>query len=58
MAKINLNPKFYSKDAINQAIIDYKEVCKISYENGIATLDSEEKNIPDEFANYVLGLMK
>jgi hypothetical protein len=59
---IKFNEKFYKKEFIDQAIVDFKEVCDIKKrENGLLLKPKEEVNIDElgyEFYNYVLGLMK
>ena len=58
--KIELNNNFYSKEAIEESLKDFKEVCegKILNENIDVELDTEDEKIKEEFCNYVLGLMK
>lgn len=60
--KISLNNKFYSKEAVKEALNDFKKVCKgrILNNNMEVELESKEKIslLEEEFCNYVLGLMK
>ena len=60
--KIKLNKDFYNKGAIEEAMDDFKEVCKgkIINEDIEIELQPKEKtkNLKQEFCNYVLGLMK
>lgn len=59
---VSLNDIIYSDDAINQAIIDFKDVCDIKKVDENLILIPKEKIKPEilgyEFSNYVLGLMK
>ena len=55
-----LNNKFYDKEAIEEALKDFAEVCtgKIISQKFEIELKSDIENIEEEFCNYVLGLMK
>ncbi len=59
---IKLNNRFYRKEAIEEAIDDFKTVCdgKIISDEIEVDLDPKEnvKNLRGEFCNYVFGLMK
>ncbi len=64
--KINFDKKIYSKDAIDRAIKDYKNLAKVELEEVdeniqafISVIDEDLKDvIQDEFSNHVLGYMK
>jgi hypothetical protein len=60
--QVSLNESIYSDDAIEQAIIDYEDVCEINKKDDRLVLIPKEKIELDilgyEFSNYVLGLMK
>ena len=60
--KISLNNKFYNKEAIEEALKDFKEVCggRVLNANFDVELLSKEEvaNLKEEFGNYVIGLMK
>ncbi len=62
MNDIYLNNKFYAKEAIEQALEDFSDICKgeIINEDFQVRLytDKEVPSLEDEFLNYVLGLMK
>ncbi|MBN2112446.1 HxsD-like protein [Candidatus Woesearchaeota archaeon] len=58
--KINLNNKFYKKEAIEKAIAAFKEVCpcriiNCSFE---VEINAEDDAVADEFCNFVLGITK
>ncbi len=59
---LNFNEKFYRKGFIDQAVLDFKEVCDIKETNKGLSLKPKEKVDIDvlgyEFYNYTLGLMK
>jgi hypothetical protein len=60
--RIKLSNKFYRKEAVEEALRDFNEVCKgkiISNEIEVE-LEPEEniENLKEAFCNYVLGLMK
>jgi hypothetical protein len=58
----SLNEAIYSKEAIDQAILDYSKVCTIERtETGLCLRPKGEHDaqlLKDEFCNYVLGMMK
>jgi hypothetical protein len=60
--KIKLNKDFYNKQAIEEALNDFEGVCKGKILNEDMEVElqlkEENKNIKQEFCNYVLGLMK
>lgn len=60
--KLRLNNKFYSREAIEEALKDFKEVCQGKIINDLIEVELESKkefrNLKEEFCNYVLGLMK
>ncbi len=60
--KIKLNKDFYDKMTIEEALRDFEEVCngKILNDDIEIELEAKEenKNLKQEFCNYVLGLMK
>lgn len=60
--KIKLNNKFYNKEAVEEALDDFKEVCQGRILNEKIEVELEPKeeteNLQEEFCNYVLGLMK
>ena len=60
--KIKLNNKFYNKEAVKEALIDFKDVCKGNILNDSMEIELEAKEnvkqLHGEFCNYVLGLMK
>jgi hypothetical protein len=56
--KLRLNKLFYSRAAILIAIADFKDAgneCMMGEDDNHFIIQTAE---PDEFANYVLGLMK
>ena len=59
---IKLNNKFYSKDAVEEALKDFNDVCNGNILNDDIEVELNEKedieNVGEEFCNYVLGLMK
>lgn len=60
--KIKLNNKFYSKDAVKNALKDFEEACDGKILNNEMEVELKPKgkveNLQEEFCNYVLGLMK
>ena len=60
--QINLNNKFYSKDAILETIAAFNSICDAKIIDDYYTVEilSTENNetIVNEFKNYVLGTMK
>ena len=63
MAILTFNNTFYSKNLIEQAMLDFQGVCYSHFEgdNLILKLKSDEINIENlgyEFYNYLLGLIK
>ena len=60
--KLKLNSNFYNKEAIIEALNDFKDVCEGKILNGDMEIElqpkEENKNLKQEFCNYVLGLMK
>ena len=69
MIVFKLNKKLYSKKAIEQAVLDYKEICEARIENEksnykvILNKKASDDEISDdalknEFCNYCLGMMK
>lgn len=58
--KIKLNNNFYKKEAIEQAIEAFKEVCSCQIINDSfeIELNSNEGTATDEFCNFVLGITK
>ncbi len=58
-AEIRLNHGFYFPEVISQAVEDFKDACEIKIEKGTGeSVVFLEKDVADEFCNYVLGLMK
>jgi hypothetical protein len=60
---IKLNNNFYRKQAIMQAAKDFADLAQIrvlneQFEIEFIDLKKENKNLGDEFCNYVLALMK
>ncbi|MCG2718333.1 MAG: HxsD-like protein [Nanoarchaeota archaeon] len=59
---VNFNEQFYKKGFIDQAILDFNEVCEVDQtEDGLLLRPKGEVNLDIlgyEFYNYVLGLMK
>ena len=63
---VSFNKKFYSIDAVEEAIADFSEICRASIiENDddkiVVELDSKHEfdaPLKEEFCNYVLGLLK
>jgi hypothetical protein len=57
-----LNERIYSRESIEQAIVDFKTVCDIERSGDGLILtpiaEHDAKHLKDEFCNYVLGLMK
>ena len=62
MVQITLNRNFYNKKTIQEAIRDFSDVCTAKIINDNYDVEIEQKenidNLPQEFSNYVLGLMK
>lgn len=60
--KLKLNKRFYNKGAVEEALNDFKAVCKgkVLNNNIEVELKAKEdiKNLEEEFCNYVLALMK
>jgi hypothetical protein len=60
--RIKLNKKFYNKEAIEEALHEFNEVCKGNVLNDEIEIELEPKEnvnlLEEEFCNYVLGLMK
>jgi len=65
MQSIKFNKKIYTLEAVEKAIEEFKNLADFSLKEAgnyievkIDKIDKGVKNIlPDEFANYVLGLM-
>jgi hypothetical protein len=58
---MKLDNRLYRKEALMQAIEDWKDVCEISIVDDSFQVSFEkgtEEKVRDEFSNYVLGLMK
>jgi len=59
---IKLNPKFYSKEAVWEALKDFENVCEGKILNDgmdVELIPKEDiKNLKEEFCNYVLGLSR
>ena len=59
---MKLNRKFYSREAISQAISDFSEVCDARISDDSFTVEIRPKeeidDLEKEFSNYVLGLMQ
>lgn len=63
---VSFNKKFYSIDAVDEAIADFSEICRARViENNddkiVVELDSKQEfdaPLKEEFCNYVLGLLK
>lgn len=62
MERISLNNKFYDKNAVQEAITDFEEVCEGKIVDDSIEVELKPKedvdNLKEEFCNYVLGLMK
>jgi len=60
--RLVLNSKFYKKEAVKQAIKDFKNACDAKILNNKIEVELKPKenvkNLEHEFSNYVLGLMK
>ena len=60
--RVRLNSRFYSREAVEEALHDFKEVCKGRVLNGSMEVELVPKKgarlLKEEFCNYVLGLMK
>jgi len=60
--RIKLNNKFYTKEAVEEALKDFGEVCKGKILNDDMEIEltptKEVEHLGEEFSNYVLGLMK
>ena len=60
--KIKFNHQFYKKEAIEEAINDFRTLCDgriLNMEITVEIIPKENiKNLEEEFSNYVLGLMK
>ena len=64
--KISFDTRFYKKEAIDEAVIDFKEICESEISNRENIIEvfliPKQKESGDilcyEFSNYVLGLMK
>lgn len=60
--RVKLNNKFYNKESVEEALNDFKGVCKGRMLNGDIEVELEPKEkvkmLKEEFCNYVLGLMK
>ncbi len=60
--KLKLNNKFYNKKVVEEALNDFKEVCKGKILNNNIEIELNPKEdvpkLKEEFCNYVLGLMK
>ena len=61
--RINLNNKFYRKEAIDETIAAFKDICESkiiddSFEIEITPKIGTELNISPEFCNFVLGVTK
>ncbi len=60
--RVRLNPQFYTKKCVDEALIDFAQVCTGTFEGNILTLrpreDNDKEKIAREFLNYVLALMK
>lgn len=59
--RLRLSNKFYKKDAVKEAIKDFKDICEGKILNGNIDIELSKKenaeNLKEEFCNYVLGLM-
>ena len=63
---VSFNKKFYSIDAVEEAISDFSEICRASIivnddDKIVVELDPKhelEAPLKEEFCNYVLGLLK
>lgn len=63
MTTIRLNSKFYSKDAVEQAIQAFEGLCNAKVLNDqmdieLSCTEDSEHDIEAEFMNYVLAVMK
>ena len=62
MVIIQLNPNFYSEQAINETILAYKDLCDAKIEAGkvilIPKIEIEEEKLKNEFCNYCLSFIK
>jgi len=60
--KIILNKQFYSIEAIEETLNDFKDVCDGRILNDKIEVEifpkEEVRQLKEEFCNYVLGLMK
>jgi hypothetical protein len=62
--RIVLNRRLYDKDAVTQAIQDFRKACRARIVNDdievelIPRTGEEPQMLCDEFCNYVLGLMR
>ena len=60
--RLKLNSKFYSKEAVEEALKDFKGVCEGKILNDDMEIELKPKEeiekLKEEFCNYVLGLMK
>ena len=59
---VSFNKKFYNEESINQAVLDFKDICDAEEKNqGLSLKPKQNKDINllgYEFYNHVLGLMK
>lgn len=59
---VSFNEKFYTKEAIEQAILDFQEVCDVKREEkGLLLVPKKKEDLEllgYEFYNYVLGVMR
>jgi hypothetical protein len=62
MLKVRLNNKFYDAEVVEEAIRDFRGVCRGRIVNDKIEVELEQEEeistLADEFCNYVLGLMK
>lgn len=59
---LRLNNKFYNKEAVKEALKDFKDICKGKILNDKMEIELKPEGVArkleEEFCNYVLGLMK
>lgn len=66
MAELKFNTRIYRREAIQKAISAYSHLARFHFKDNkdyikvkIDKIDSKVRNsLPDEFANYVLGMTK
>lgn len=54
--ELKFNPLFYSKEILNKAVEDFKNIAKITINNNIIEFECDEEIVPYEFCNYLLKL--